>query len=280
MPTPLDVLEDEQYAARDFWTELPGEPPLRVPRGPFSIDGHVPEPATAGPAGGSGRPEASGFRYDAATGEVRVQHANDGQSPALEGVRVLDVAGPAGALATRILADLGAEVVMVEPPEGTALRRAAPFLDDEPGLERGYRHLYFDAGKRSVIVDGETAAEAIAALARSARILVETPETGAARSESLADRLAAANADLIRVAITPFGPNAGERAHWRSSDLVAQATGGLLAVSGDPADPPTRGPAESGHTMSSLAAAAGALIALTAQERGNGGSVRHVEVSM
>ena len=198
----------------------------------------------------------------------------------LEGVRVLDLAGGAGALSTRILADLGAEVVMLEPPAGAGIRALAPFLDDRPGANRGYRHLYLDAGKRSVIVEDDVAPEALHALARSAQLLVEAPATGERQPASLADRLAEANPELLRVAITPFGPNAGERAGWRSSDLIAAAAGGLLTITGEAADPPTRGPAHPGYSMASLAAAAGAMIALFARARGNGEPAPQVEVSL
>ena len=199
---------------------------------------------------------------------------------ALDGVRVLDLAGDRGALATRILADLGAEVVMLEPPSGAEIRALAPFLDDRPGANRGYRHLYFDAGKRSVIVEDDVAPEALHALALSAQVLVEAPPTSERQPGSLAARLADANPQLLRVAITPFGPNAGERAAWRSSDLIAAAAGGLLAVSGEAEDPPTRGPAHPAYTMASLAAAAGVLIALFARGRGNGEPAPQVEVSL
>ena len=200
--------------------------------------------------------------------------------PPLEGVRALDLAGEAGALAARILADLGAEVVMLEPPGGSPVRRLAPFLDDRPGENRGYRHLYFDAGKRSIVLDEGVALDALRPLAMSAQLLVETPATGEQEPTSLADRLVEVNPDLIRVAITPFGPNAGERAAWRSSDLVAAAAGGLLAISGEATDPPTRGPANPGYTMASLAAAAGAAIALVAGARGNGEPAPRVGVSL
>jgi len=197
----------------------------------------------------------------------------------LGGVRVLDVAGEAGALATRILADLGADVIMVEPLSGSSVRHLAPFLDEHADVNKGYRHLYFDAGKKSIVIDDEVDAEQFRALARSAQILVETPN-GSGEPSNFSDRLMDANPELIRVAITPFGPNAGERANWRSSNLIAEASGGLLAVSGEAEDPPTRGPANPGFSMSSLAAAAGALIALFARQQGNGDPTAQVEVSM
>jgi crotonobetainyl-CoA:carnitine CoA-transferase CaiB-like acyl-CoA transferase len=190
---------------------------------------------------------------------------------------VLDLGGAEAALATRILGDLGAEVVLCEGPDGSRTRRLAPFLDDRPGLERGYRHLYLNAGKRSVLVDESASGSAIDTLARSAELVVVTTE----RSDELPPlvrRLLVANPSLIAVVVSPFGPAAGERASWRSSDLVAQASAGLLAVSGDPRDPPTRGPAQLAFALASLSAAAGAMLSLTGVRRGRGGG--RVDVSL
>ena len=196
----------------------------------------------------------------------------------LTGLRVLDLAGVEGALATRVLADLGAEVLLLEPPTGSPTRAQAPYLDGSAGVERSYRHLYLNAGKRSVVVDESTVEdEALLGLARSAQLLVVSTE----RSDALpplAARLLDASPALIPVVISPFGPAAGERASWQSTDLVAQAAGGLLAVSGQPDDPPTRGPAQLSFAMAGLSAAAGAMLALTGQRRGRGGG--RVDVSL
>jgi len=72
---------------------------------------------------------------------------------ALEDIRVLDLADESASLAGRILADLGAEVILVEPPGGAPHRSLEPFLDDQPGTERSYHHLYYNANKRSVTLD-------------------------------------------------------------------------------------------------------------------------------
>lgn len=68
-------------------------------------------------------------------------------SKALNGVRVLDLADRSAALAGRVLADLGAEVILVEPPSGNSIRHLAPFLDDEPGPEHSFAHQYLNANK-------------------------------------------------------------------------------------------------------------------------------------
>ena len=76
----------------------------------------------------------------------------------LAGVRVLELADYRSAFGGRLLADLGADVFLIEPPSGGEIRAMAPFLDDEAGPERSFQHLYFSANKRSVIVDIETPA--------------------------------------------------------------------------------------------------------------------------
>lgn len=105
----------------------------------------------------------------------------------LDGVRVLDLGDERSAFATRILADLGADVVMVEPPGGARIRGLAPFVDDEPGPERSYQHLYLDANKRSAVIDVSTDAgcDRGAMLARSADVFVESAAPGAMAARGL-----------------------------------------------------------------------------------------------
>ena len=74
----------------------------------------------------------------------------------LSDTRVIDLSDERGAMAGSLLAQLGAEVVMVEPPEGAAIRHRPPFVGDEPGIERSLHLLGFGRGKRSVAVDWRT----------------------------------------------------------------------------------------------------------------------------
>ena len=73
---------------------------------------------------------------------------------ALPGLRILDLSDSiAGAYCTRLLADLGAEVILVEPPDGHPLRRTGPFPGDVPHPEKSGLFLHFCANKRSVVLD-------------------------------------------------------------------------------------------------------------------------------
>ncbi len=74
----------------------------------------------------------------------------------LEGLRVLEYCGQLGQLAGKLLADMGADVVTVEPPSGTEARAVGPFVDDVPGPNRSLNYWYHNTNKRSVIADLQT----------------------------------------------------------------------------------------------------------------------------
>src|SRR3954462_4114764 len=102
--------------------------------------------------------------------------SSPGEEP-LRGVEVIDLAGPAAVFATRILADLGAHVLRLEPPGGDAVRHRAPFLDgDAPLIERGLYHLQPNAKKGSMVVRGAPAGgrRALAHFLHQAEVVVET----------------------------------------------------------------------------------------------------------
>src|SRR5215813_11836781 len=96
--------------------------------------------------------------------------------PPFGGIKVLDLADQSAVFGTRILADVGCDVIRAEPPGGDSLRGLAPFLGDVPGVERSLWHLYFNAGKRSVVLDRATALGRAAfwSLVAAADVIVET----------------------------------------------------------------------------------------------------------
>ena len=200
----------------------------------------------------------------------------------LNGIRVLDLADQRAALGGRLLADLGADVTLIEPPGGVSTRRQAPFLDDRAGPDRAYQHLYFNANKRSLVVDVETAdgAEELRNLARAADVLIETRPPGELAALGLGyDDLRSLNPHLIYISATPYGQR-GPRRDWRATDLTACAAAGLLQVSGDAADPPTHGPAYPAHTMTGLTAASAAMISLHGRDQSPARPGAHVDISI
>jgi benzylsuccinate CoA-transferase BbsE subunit len=189
---------------------------------------------------------------------------------ALSGVRVLDLADRSGALAGRLLAGLGADVALVEPPGGSPLRAVAPFWRGAPDREGSLFHWFYAAGKRSVVVDAADEA-GLAALAAAADVVVDTGPPARARA------LLAAHPRLVVASITPFG-HRGPYAAWRSSDMVAQAMGGLAYVNGHPDGPPLRAVGLQAYHQASVFAAIGAVAALLARDGDGRGQL--VDVSL
>lgn len=191
-----------------------------------------------------------------------------------DGIRVLDLTDETAAFGPRLLADLGAEVLRIEPPQGSRLRRLAPFLDDEPGAERSLPHLYLDAGKKSVVVD-RTSADGQAtfrALMASADAVIETERLDH-------DELRAINPHLVHVTATPFGLT-GSWSDRRGNDLVTSAASGLPYICGSPGDPPSQPGGDQAAKLTGMAVASAVAIALAGREQSPDRAGVHLEVSM
>lgn len=166
-------------------------------------------------------------------------------TPLLDGVRVVDLAGEPAAIAGRVLADLGADVVLVEPPEGVPLRRLPRVFDA------------WAAGKRSVVVDGPDDPRLDALLA-GADVVLDTPGFPGAWTLDPARAPAA-----VWVRVTPFGVD-GPRSTWRASDLGVMAASGNMWATGDADRPPLRCTLPSGYAHAGGEIAFAALSALWA----------------
>ena len=180
------------------------------------------------------------------------------------GLRVVELGGEEGAWCGKLLADLGAEVLKIEPPGGDSARTQAPFLDGQVGANRSLSFLYMNGGKQSVTLDLERVAdrERLGALLGSADVLIDTLAPGKLASLGLSYAvLSAANPGLIVSSITAFGQN-GPYCQFKSADIVAAAMGGALFVTGYPDDPPVRLAGQQSFIVASTLAALGSLIAL------------------
>jgi crotonobetainyl-CoA:carnitine CoA-transferase CaiB-like acyl-CoA transferase len=191
----------------------------------------------------------------------------------LDAYRVLDLTDDRGHLAAFLLAGLGADVILIEPPEGSSARRRGPFAGDKEDPERSLTFWAWNRGKRSVVLD-LTTAEGAADLARLAAGADVVIESGAVPVDLAAMR--AANPALVTVSISAFG-NSGPKAAWPATDLTVMASGCQLAMTGDADRPPVRTVVPQAFLHASTDAAAGALLALTA--RAASGRGQHVEVS-
>lgn len=138
---------------------------------------------------------------------------------------VLDLASAVGAYGTRLLAEMGHDVVRIEPPDGDALRRLHPHLTAEPGLESSAFHQFLNAGKRSVALDLQSAGGRRLLLALAAKADAVVASLPLPLDEAA---LRAANPKLALVRIDDGPP-----------EIVAYARSGLLAVTGEPDGRPT-----------------------------------------
>jgi crotonobetainyl-CoA:carnitine CoA-transferase CaiB-like acyl-CoA transferase len=184
---------------------------------------------------------------------------------ALDGVRVVEFTDEIGSYCGRLLADLGAEVIKVEPPGGGLQRHAGPFVSGHEGEpDASLAFWVHNTSKKSVVLDLETAegrAQA-KALALSADIVIEDNPVGYLASRGLGyDELHAAKPSLVYTSVTGFGQT-GPHASWAYSDIVGQAMGGIMTLAGEPADPPNMIYGHQADVSASIQAAQGTMMAL------------------
>lgn len=195
---------------------------------------------------------------------------------------MLDLTDVQGALCARLLGDLGADVVRVEPPGGAALRRMPPF---EPGARAGedasHAHWFYDLSKRCVTIDAANEADR----ARLRTLLAAADVVVAARFPDLLaaagverDALRRAQPQTILVDVSPFG-GTGPRAGWRGSDLVCAARAGMTYVNGHPESSPIAPFGLQAYNSAGVFAAIGALLALLARRRSGRGGLVDVSIT-
>ncbi len=197
----------------------------------------------------------------------------------LEGLRVLDLANERGLLCGQILADLGADVILIEPPGGSPARGLGPFHKDERDPERSLFFWAYARGKRGAVLDLEREADRarLLELARSADFLIESEPPGRMRALGLDyETLARANPALVYVSISPFGQD-GPKAHYAATDLTVMAASGPMYLTGDADRAPLRVSAPQAFHFASAEAAVAALVAHAERERSGLG--QHVDVS-
>jgi crotonobetainyl-CoA:carnitine CoA-transferase CaiB-like acyl-CoA transferase len=193
--------------------------------------------------------------------------------------RVLDLTTERGLLCGQMLADLGADVIKVEPPGGSSARRIGPFYKDAPHPDRSLYWWAYNRNKRAITLDLEREAgrDLIHRLVEHADFLIESHNPGYLPQHNLgfAD-LAKINPALIYVSITPFGQD-GPKASYADSDLIIMAAGGPLILAGDADRPPVRLPIPQAYLHASADAAVASLAAH--HERVRSGLGQHVDVA-
>lgn len=193
--------------------------------------------------------------------------------------RVLDLTDERGLLCGKILADLGADVIQVEPPGGNPARRIGPFYHDEVHPEQSLYWWAYAANKRSITLDVATAdgQRLLKQLVKTADFLIESGAPGELAALGLGwDTLRAIHPALIMVSITPFGQD-GPYAAYKVTDLVGMGMAGFMYVTGDPDRAPLRVGFPHFWLHGAGAAATGAMVALA--HRARSGLGQHVDVS-
>ena len=152
----------------------------------------------------------------------------------LAGLRVLELADETGQFCGKLLGDLGADVVKIEPPGGEPSRHVGPFLDDIPDPDRSLSFWYYNTSKRGITLDLETAdGQAVfRRLAETADVVLETFRPGFLASQGLDyASLRDSNHELVWCSLTPFGQT-GPWRDYLSADLLHMAAGGEMASCG------------------------------------------------
>jgi len=201
---------------------------------------------------------------------------------ALADLCVIELANDRSAFAGKLLADMGADVILVEPPEGDATRTYEPFLEDEPGAERSLYFWHYNTSKRGITLDLETDAgrDALRRLVATADVFLESEEPG--RLDTLgidALTLRAGHPELISISMAPF-MRGGPREHEQATDLTLLAGGGPAWSSGydDHSLPPVRGGGNQGYQTGCHYAVMTALVALVSRDLTGAG--QHIDVDM
>ena len=198
----------------------------------------------------------------------------------LEKIRVIEMEGARCAFCGKLLADMGAEVIKIEPENGDVTRTIPPFLHDEEGVENSLYHAFFNAGKKSMVLDwaGEGREEFLA-LIRSADVLLDDALPGDMEEKGFSfSELRKANPGLVYCSLTPYGNKGPWMRRQADSDMVLYASGGAMYESGEP----DKAPIQLGYNFltngANLYALTGIMAALQSREFSGKGD--RVEVSV
>ncbi len=215
--------------------------------------------------------------------ETSTPSRNAMPSAPLEGVRVVEwgemVSGP---FCAKLLAELGAEVIKVEPPNGDHARRLGPFPGGEPHPERSGLFLFANLGKRGITLDTSRASgiDQLHALLDTADIFVENqPYAALGDAGIVAEQLRQRHPNLITISISPYG-RTGDYREFAGYDLQVNALSGMSFGTGHTHREPLTTPGQQASYLAGLGGAFAAVVALLARESANAsGEGQYIDVS-
>jgi crotonobetainyl-CoA:carnitine CoA-transferase CaiB-like acyl-CoA transferase len=193
--------------------------------------------------------------------------------------RVLDLTNEKGYFCGKILADLGADLIKIEPPEGDPGRNIGPFYHGQQDREKSLLFFAYNTNKRSITLNLQTneGQEIFKKLAKTADFVIESFHPGYMDKIGLGySVLKDVHPRVIMVSITPFGQE-GPYKDWKASDIVAIAMGGLSHITGSPDRPPARVSVDQAYVIAGTQGAMGAMIAHYYREATGKG--QHVDTS-
>jgi crotonobetainyl-CoA:carnitine CoA-transferase CaiB-like acyl-CoA transferase len=194
--------------------------------------------------------------------------------------RVLDLTDEKGLLCAKILADLGADVIKIEPPGGCPSRKIGPFYKDIPHPEKSLFWFAYNANKRGITlnVECEDGREIFKKLVTTADIVIESFPPGYLKTRGLGyDDLCRIRPDIILTSITPFGQD-GPYKDFQASDLVCWSMGGFAYLTGDSDRPPVQVSFPQAYLAGANEATTATMVALYYREISGKG--QHVDVSI
>ena len=188
----------------------------------------------------------------------------DDPASALSDLRVLDLTDIKGALCAKLMGDMGADVIKIEPPSGDPMRASGPFLDGTPHRERSLAYWFYNTSKRGVTLDLHKPAgqKLFKQLAQNVDVVIESFAPGTLENLGLGyEALKRLNSQLVLTSISPFGQT-GPYKDYKTSDTVAEALGGMVYTNGFPDEPPLRGFGLQAYHSAAFFAAIGTMSAL------------------
>jgi crotonobetainyl-CoA:carnitine CoA-transferase CaiB-like acyl-CoA transferase len=187
----------------------------------------------------------------------------DSSNPrALSHIRIVELGDIPASYAARLLADLGADVIKVEPPGGDPNRLLPPFAGNIEDPERSLTFINANTNKRSIVLDLQSSPEdreTFSRLLATTHLFVEATPLGDLEAQGFSDeRLKKINPTLVTLSLTPFG-RTGPYRHYKGSDAIANACGGFLYGQGDDTKGQCTAPS---HLAYQVAASVAAMLGL------------------
>ncbi|MBW2091703.1 MAG: CoA transferase [Deltaproteobacteria bacterium] len=206
---------------------------------------------------------------------------------ALEGYKVLDLSWHiSGPYCTKVLAELGAEVIKVEKADGgDPARMMPPFFEDDAHPEKSLLFLYLNTGKKSITMNLKTdqGKELLKKLVQDSDVLVENFSPRVMPGLGLDyETLVKTNPEFIMTSISNFGQN-GPYRNYKASDITAMAMGGLMHMTGDPEREPLTYGGWQAQYQGGISAFAATMCALFYRDMGQGkekGQGQHIDISI